>query len=222
MHQKDYTGHYDSLYRFQDELLKIVFSFDNMFYLTGGTALSRFHNYNHRYSDDLDLFTNNNNLFRSDLREILLNLSHLEFEKTVESKDFVRLLFKQNSLVLQVDFVHEYIEKIDKFYLINNYKIDTLNEIISNKFGAILNRDEPKDIADILEAYSQGYKAWRKAFEMANVKQNFAIEDLIVRLETFPIKLLEKIKYIHSKTKKFHILNCQNILQFIIKEIVFE
>ncbi|SLM28190.1 conserved hypothetical protein [Desulfamplus magnetovallimortis] len=219
MHQKDYAGHYDILYKFQDELLEIISSLDNMFYLTGGTALSRFHNYNHRYSDDLDFFTNKNNMFRSELKDFLLKSNHLEFEITVESKDFVRILFSQNSLVLQLDFVHEYIEKIEKFNLIDNHKIDTLNEIMSNKFGAILNRDEPKDIADILEAHSRGYKDWRKAFEMANVKQSLSIEELLVRFETFPVKLLEKIKYVHSATREFHILNCRNILKSIVKNI---
>ena len=47
----------DKLYPFQDGILKIVKELELPFYLTGGTALSRFY-YNHRFSDDLDLFVN--------------------------------------------------------------------------------------------------------------------------------------------------------------------
>lgn len=38
------------------EVLAFIESSGTVFYLGGGTALSRFH-YNHRYSDDLDFFT---------------------------------------------------------------------------------------------------------------------------------------------------------------------
>lgn len=48
----------ESLYPFQDRILKSVESLLLPFYLTGGTALSRFY-FKHRFSDDLDLFVNN-------------------------------------------------------------------------------------------------------------------------------------------------------------------
>ncbi|MBF0119027.1 MAG: nucleotidyl transferase AbiEii/AbiGii toxin family protein [Desulfobacterales bacterium] len=217
----DYAGYYNNLYIFQDKVLDIIFSFDNLFYLTGGTALTRFHNYYHRYSDDLDIFANKSIFFKSEFKEFIEISKGKEiiFDKTVESKDFIRVLFKEKESILQIDFVNDYTQRIEKPNFINGYKIDTINEIISNKFGAILNRDEPKDIADILEAYKQGYKDWKKAFDMAILKQEFAVEELIVRFETFPIKLLEKIKYVNNSIKEFHKLNCKNILLSIITEI---
>ncbi|MBF0103362.1 MAG: nucleotidyl transferase AbiEii/AbiGii toxin family protein, partial [Desulfobacterales bacterium] len=182
MLQNDYAGHYHKLYTFQDRLLDIIFSLDNLFYLTGGTALTRFHKYHHRYSDDLDFFTNKNNRFKSELRELmdLCREKTIDFNITVESKDFIRVLFKDKDNLLQVDFVNDYVQRSEKPILINGYRIDTINEIISNKFGAILNRDEPKDIADLIEAYRQGYKDWKKALDMAQLKQEFAMEELIV------------------------------------------
>ena len=50
------TFYQDKLYPFQDKILKILGKADTEFYLTGGTALSRFL-LNHRYSDDLDFFS---------------------------------------------------------------------------------------------------------------------------------------------------------------------
>lgn len=46
------TTRYEQLYRLQDAAMAMVFSRRLGFYLTGGTALSRFH-LDHRYSDDL-------------------------------------------------------------------------------------------------------------------------------------------------------------------------
>jgi len=48
---------YKKLYLLQDEVLKVVFTTEHEFYLTGGTRLSRFY-VEKRYSDDLDFFTN--------------------------------------------------------------------------------------------------------------------------------------------------------------------
>ena len=53
--EKDIIRDYTQLYTLQDEVLKIIFSEETSFYLTGGTALHRFY-CNGRYSDDLDLF----------------------------------------------------------------------------------------------------------------------------------------------------------------------
>lgn len=49
--------YYQRLYKFQDQILKVIQQCDTEFYLTGGTALSRCY-LDHRYSDDLDFFVN--------------------------------------------------------------------------------------------------------------------------------------------------------------------
>lgn len=46
-----------SLYPLQDRVLQVINQAKTGFYLTGGTALSRAY-LAHRFSDDLDLFTN--------------------------------------------------------------------------------------------------------------------------------------------------------------------
>ncbi|MGX2972966.1 nucleotidyl transferase AbiEii/AbiGii toxin family protein, partial [Helicobacter sp. T3_23-1059] len=54
MQEKDEK--YTALYKTQDKILDIVAKEKLGFYLTGGTALQRFHFDLYRYSDDLDLF----------------------------------------------------------------------------------------------------------------------------------------------------------------------
>jgi len=50
------------LYPLQDRILARVAAIDTGFYLTGGTAASRGY-LHHRYSDDLDLFVNDDERF---------------------------------------------------------------------------------------------------------------------------------------------------------------
>ena len=53
---------YKKLYDLQDRVLNVIFETEQIFYLTGGTCLSRFYQ-EKRYSDDLDFFTHSNNDF---------------------------------------------------------------------------------------------------------------------------------------------------------------
>jgi len=50
------------LYPFQDTVIEIISELETGFYLTGGTALSRGY-LQHRFSEDLDLFVNDQPLF---------------------------------------------------------------------------------------------------------------------------------------------------------------
>ena len=66
-----YSKYYEeNLYPFQDKVLRILKNCDLPFYLTGGTAVSRGY-LNHRYSDDLDLFVNNDPDFQLHIEKVL-------------------------------------------------------------------------------------------------------------------------------------------------------
>jgi len=54
--------YFDSLYPFQDEALTVFKTIETEFYLTGGTAASRGY-LEHRFSDDLDFFVNDDPRF---------------------------------------------------------------------------------------------------------------------------------------------------------------
>lgn len=83
---------YKQLYLLQDKVLSAVFSLNNGFYLTGGTALHRFY-YNARYSDGLDFFTANDDLFSESINEIRERLKEeFSLDHTVETRDFHRFL----------------------------------------------------------------------------------------------------------------------------------
>jgi hypothetical protein len=58
----DRAWYVEQLYPFQDEALSVLGGLDTGFYLSGGTAASRGY-LHHRFSDDLDLFVNDDASF---------------------------------------------------------------------------------------------------------------------------------------------------------------
>lgn len=187
---------YNALYKLQDEVLKVVFETEHEFYLTGGTCLSRFY-VDKRYSDDLDFFTNQSPRYSFAIKNIKKVLKE-KFQLTVEveAKDFTR--FKIDDL-LQVDFVND-ISFRYKEPLVSeeNYLIDTIENILSNKLTAVVGRDNPKDIFDIYLIWKFYKINWHEILESAHQKAGFTDEELIIRLKSFPPILLQNIKIIDT------------------------
>jgi len=68
------------------------------FYLTGGTALSRFY-FNHRYSEDLDFFANRMPDFRATLDNFLSKIQTnftLDKRENLYYDDFYRIYITEN------------------------------------------------------------------------------------------------------------------------------
>jgi predicted nucleotidyltransferase component of viral defense system len=71
----DHTFYFNHLYPFQDQILQVLSRIDTGFYLTGGTALSRGY-LNHRFSDDLDFFVNDDDRFGLWAERVIQSLLH--------------------------------------------------------------------------------------------------------------------------------------------------
>ena len=191
----DRVDYYKDLYKLQDRVLKKVFETSGEFYLTGGTCLSRFYKAL-RYSDDLDFFANFSNSFNLEVKSIKYILSK-EFKviTEVESKDFVRLMIDDK---LQVDFVNDRVKRCGNIIQKNELLIDNIENIFSNKLTAILGRDNPKDIFDIFLIDKYFSPDYTEALKCAKEKVVFNKDELLYRLETFPILWLEKIEFIEE------------------------
>ncbi len=189
---------FSTMYNLQDLFLQVVFSLQNNFYLTGGTALHRFY-YKLRYSDDLDFFTHNDMLFGESINEIMDNLKNknLRYKRIVQSKDFQRLQFED---MLQVDFVNDMTYREGKSVLFGNFRIDNKMNILANKVGAIVHRDEEKDVFDLVALAAHEAFSWDSVFTITNKKCNVDRATVIHRLLTFPLEWLENIKTISPFT----------------------
>jgi predicted nucleotidyltransferase component of viral defense system len=120
---------------------------EDSFFLTGGTALAVFY-LRHRISDDLDLFT----LEPVSLSELDLWIRARwkdSCSKIKEGPNFLSFLIDET----KVEFVHDSLSNADErpnaeFENGRRLMVDNLRNIVSNKLGAMVSRQEPKDFVD--------------------------------------------------------------------------
>jgi len=188
----------NKLYPFQDIILKIIAECENNFYLTGGTALSRFY-FNHRYSDDFDFFVNNEENFSGHLENILkkINISRISVEILKKSNGYQRIICRKDDVGIKIDFVNDvpYRTGIPESFPVFP-RVDNWKNILSNKITAI-ERLEPKDTADILFISRNFMFSWEEIFNEASQKVAYIDAlDISVLLNEFPVEFLKKINWV--------------------------
>lgn len=166
---------YNRLYRLQDDALKVLSGLTD-FYLTGGTAISRFY-YGHRYSDDLDLFLNYSQDFRTASRLVIATLKEnfASCRVTMDTETFIRMFVSdEDEVLLKIEMVHDVEFHYDGFVSNDLYHlIDNPRNILSNKLCA-LSRNAPKDVADIIAICEHEQFTWPELFEEAEKKDTWA------------------------------------------------
>lgn len=189
---------YRNLYKLQDKFLSWWKEQQFPFYLTGGTALSRFY-LHHRYSDDLDFFINSNPNYLKLISSIKNKLSDdfsVDIQKSLFAEDYVRFYIVDEDLNLKLEFVNDVSYRsglpVDAYF----GKLDTPVNILSNKIGAILSRDEPKDIIDIVSIAMNYSFNWKQIFEDAKLKNVINEIDIEQRLFSFPADSLLNIDWL--------------------------
>ncbi len=190
------------------------------FYLTGGTALGRFY-LNHRYSDDLDFFTNADPFFKDHIK--LLQTSIVKdfdtnLEKSVFSDDFARFFITCEQLSLKIEFINDIPFRAGYPLNLSFGKIDTPLNMLSNKLTALVGRDEPKDVCDILFIALNYSFNWKTVFLDAKKKAVINEIDIEERLSTFPVALLKSINWIKDFPKDSEL---ENNLRSITDDFLF-
>lgn len=186
---------FGELYRIQEMVFPLLVKADTSFFLTGGTCLHRFY-CNKRYSDDLDFFTNENNLFRDDCRLFLgiLRSAQIEYETIVDSRDFMRLLIQD---LCKVDLVNDRVYRFGKTVEHESgLRLDNIHNILANKMCAIISRDEPKDVFDLITIFYSQDISWPDICAAANKKCVLDRELLEFRLRSFPVAMLDMLSVI--------------------------
>jgi len=199
--------------------LRIMEKLPVEFYLTGGTALSRAY-LNHRYSDDLDFFVNQNSGFGKQVELIIESLKSekIKIEVAVTGDSFARVLVYQKEDVLKIDFVNDipYRSGIPVRTELFS-RTDTITNILSNKLTA-LSRHSAKDIADLVYIALNYSFNWIEIFKEASEKDLWinAIEASKV-LDSFPVDKLDEIIWINDKPD-YKLFEKQ--LQTLIRDII--
>ncbi len=163
--------YFDVLYPFQDRVVKVINQADTGFYLTGGTAASRGY-LQHRFSDDLDYFVNDDQRFGLWVERIIQALNR-EFQGDVLMKEerFARLNLAQKDFSLKIEMVNDVparVGEIQEHPVLG--RLDSAENILANKVTALLDREEPKDFADIWGFCCQKNLSLRSAITGAQSK----------------------------------------------------
>lgn len=206
------------LYPLQDKVLKILDKLKSPFYLTGGTALSRCY-FNHRYSDDLDLFLNDNPKFRANSEKTIKELKKIFKVQIITKADKYYSL--QIDKKLKIDLINDvasYIGKTKKTPIYS--KVDNLVNIFSNKISALISRDEPKDVVDIWIIFKNQKIDWEQIFIDTSSKAIGIFPPTVAqKLDTFPIDLIDKINWVKNNkpAKNLFKTDMQKLIRDILK-----
>ncbi len=147
-----------TLNNLQNDFLREFFSRENHFYLTGGAALVGFY-FGHRKTEDLDLFTLENEIENgfAIVRDVAKSL-YATVEAIITSPDFRRLLVKRGNEAVVVDLVREYVFQLESEKpIINGIRLDSPEEILANKLCTLLSRSEIRDLVDVQALENAGF-----------------------------------------------------------------
>lgn len=148
----DKAFYFDVLYPLQNQVLQLITRLDTGLYLTGGTAASRGY-LQHRFSDDLDLFVNDDDRFGLWAERVVQTLAQVRSWQTavlLRQERFFRLELASPTVVLKIELVNDVPSRVGAPWLHPTLGwLDTAENILANKVSALLDRQEPKDLADI-------------------------------------------------------------------------
>jgi hypothetical protein len=140
------------LYPMQDAVLARITTLATGFYLTGGTAASRGY-LQHRFSDDLDLFVNDDDrfpLWAGRVIDALQANSVWRVDVMQSEARFVRINVAGGDVVLKIEMINDVPAHVGEIRLHPVLgRLDSAENILANKLTAIVDRREPKDLADI-------------------------------------------------------------------------
>lgn len=140
------------LYPLQDLILGRLAAIETGFYLTGGTAASRTY-LHHRFSDDLDLFVNDDDrfgLWSQRLIQALISAGPGRVTVVHQDARFVRLVETDGDLVMKIEMVNDvpaHVGELRRDPVLG--LVDSAENILANELTAVVDRKEPRDLADI-------------------------------------------------------------------------
>ena len=207
----------DKLYPLQDTVLQTLSPINSIFYLTGGTVLSR-HYLHHRYSDDLGFFTNQNPSFQDQAKLMIEKLKE-KFEVRVQTmqSSFSMMFVISQGIELKLDFVNDVPYRVESPIETPLFsRTDHWRNILSNKITA-LQRDAPKDIADLIFLCKTYSFRWSEMIEHASMKDMWVSELEVSRyIAEYNVEQLSIVKWISSPNMK----EAGEILRVIAKDVI--
>lgn len=194
-------------------------SFRDVFFLSGGTALAAFY-LHHRLSEDIDLFTLDQNLDFTMVNAEVIKIAtrrKLRIEHHVQTPSIIRYIFKQQEELLKVDVVKDVPVHFGKVRKVGNAWIDSLENIAVGKLLAAFGRADGKDFVDLYFLFKQ------KSIEFETVFQHAKKKDLGLT-EFYLAHMLSRVRDITSFPKTIKPFDQKDLIRFFLNlsEDLFE
>ena len=159
--------------KLQEEVLQSFFKrpIGESYFLTGGTALSGFYFY-HRESIDLDLFTFETIEIEPvrQVFEMVAEQAGLSLDHRVATEGYHKFFLTGKKEELKIDLVREQKVHFGKLRIFGKVRVDSVENIGSNKITAIFNRTEAKDFIDLYFILQKKLFSFQKLLQDAKKK----------------------------------------------------
>jgi hypothetical protein len=111
-------------------------------------------------------------------------------DKILLSDDFIRIWIP-GKRELKIELVNDVAERWGNPVFAGTTPVDTVGNILANKLTAIVGRDEPKDIFDIVGIATNFSFNWGDVFVYVLQKAIVSEVDVLMRINAFPVELME-------------------------------
>lgn len=134
--------------------------FKNRYYFGGGTALSIFY-LQHRYSEDLDFFTEKE-IDKELIIEFMNSIAkRLNVSIKMTKKETILIFqLQQKKEILKIDFLYFPYQRVDKGVVFQGVEIDSIKDIGANKLLTINLHLIVKDYVDLYFILKDKYTIW--------------------------------------------------------------
>lgn len=208
---------YTALYKTQDKILSIVAKEQLGLYLTGGTALQRFHFDSYRYSDDLDFFLLNNGEDNANAKEFsefiqALKDNFVDFKITTQSPYFLQVIINENNL--KIDLVNDVVFHGDDFVKLDNgLIIDSIQNIFANKLETSISRNEIRDLFDIYTILKRTNISVSKGFELLGKKTSITPQNVIDNIKQKTLNDIVDITFKNNAIRDDFVANFKDLIE---------
>lgn len=212
----------------QRKVLEIISNekyFTQRFYLAGGTALAEFY-LKHRISEDLDFFTEKQEINLIPIIRFFENKSKTLKLKKIETKKVLGLhsffLHFQDKAILKVDFSYYPFPRIEKGVKFKNLEIESIYDIGVDKVHTVVLKPRARDFIDIYFIIKEKKYSFEELLMQAKAKFDWDITLIELgarlieasKLTDYP-RMLRKIN--HQQWKDFFIKEAKKLKKEIFK-----
>lgn len=206
----------------QRQILKLVSKekyFTDRYYFTGGTALAEFY-LKHRFSEDLDFFTEKqevNRIYVTRFFETKKKFLGLEkFDTRSVLGLYTLFLHFQDKSILKVDFSYYPFLRIDKGINFGKLEINSIHDIAVDKVHTVVMKPRARDFIDLFFIFREKNYNFRELLINAKAKFDWDITalELGARLmdaadqSDYP-RMLKKIN--HQEWKDFFVAEARKL-----------